>query len=348
MDRRAFLAATAAGATGGLFGGWAEPDRAQESAASAGRAYAYTTRQPDGSAETYVVDGSGHYRLVARTAPAERPQQDIILPWQQTVPIEHQDRMARLRRIASEMGLDVRPQFYSYVIPSSRLPPGYPNMPVLRVVFPEKTFFDTASAELKPEAQRVIELIAASLQREPPDVAVFIAGHTDARGGEAYNYNLSVRRAETVAEALDAIGVGQVSLWRVGFGKSVPMYPETTEPWLGFNRRVEFLFAGKVEAVGEWLSHQLETVCVGSTPEQVAACQRHAPITRQFEAVEVARNGKTSLASIRKAGEVSPSHGQTSVIPAPRPAKDSLEAIAFSKMTIDIRNPKYTIEQPKI
>ncbi|TKV41570.1 hypothetical protein A0U87_20655 [Sphingobium sp. MP9-4] len=61
------------------------------------------------------------------------------------------------------------------------------DVPALRVVFLERTtFFDTDSARLRPVAIEIAALIAENLRKEPPDVALFVAGHVDARG--SYDY----------------------------------------------------------------------------------------------------------------------------------------------------------------
>ena len=102
------------------------------------------------------------------------------------------------------------------------------DVPLLRVVFPERVFFDTAQWNLRPDAISVIDVVAESLRREPPDVAVFVAGHADSRGSRAYNFDLSLKRANAVSEALVRRGVGQAAIWRIGFGEAVPLRSNAT------------------------------------------------------------------------------------------------------------------------
>src|SRR5438309_7129805 len=167
----------------------------------------------------------------------------VILDWHQTVCLEHSDRVRRLKQLAASLPEGQRPSFSEYVIPRERLPAAFPSgMPVLRVVFPEQSFFDTASSRVRPDAMAALQMIAASLRGEVPDVAVFVAGHTDSRGGEDYNYNLSVDRADAVAQRLRTLGIGDVALWRMGFGEAVPLQPNDTIAGMAVNRRVEFLF----------------------------------------------------------------------------------------------------------
>ncbi|WP_162243294.1 OmpA family protein [Methylobacterium sp. Leaf399] len=219
--------------------------------------------------------------------PASGAARDVILSWQDTVLLEHQDRTARLRRL-SDATLNASPRFFESRVPRRELPASFnTDIPVLRVVFGQQVFFDTDRAELRPEAEAVIDVVAEALRREASDTAVFISGHTDSRGGDAYNFDLSVRRAETVAQALKRRGVRQATIWRIGFGEAVPLVPNTSDEAMTRNRRVEFLFGRKPEAVGAWLAKQEALVCAGAEPRQRAACLRSFALLPRVEAAPV-------------------------------------------------------------
>lgn len=125
---------------------------------------------------------------------------------------------------------------------------------------------------LRPEGQAVVDVVAAVLRGEAADTAVFVAGHTDSRAEDGYNYALSVRRARSVALALQARRVRQAQIWQVGFGEAIPLAPNTSEAGMARNRRVEFLFGRKAEAVGVWLSRQRDLVCLGASELQRQDC----------------------------------------------------------------------------
>lgn len=212
---------------------------------------------------------------------------DIVLSWQETVQLEHRDRAARLRRLA-DRSLRASPRFYEERVGQAELPAGFrTDIPVLRVVFPQRVFFDTDRSDLRGEAEAVIDVVAEALRREASDTAVFIAGHTDDRGDDAYNYALSVRRAESVARALDRRGVRQASIWRVGFGEAIPLVPNTSDEAMGRNRRVEFLFGRKAEAVGVWLSKQEAVVCADALARQREDCLKAFARLPRVEAAPV-------------------------------------------------------------
>ncbi len=103
-----------------------------------------------------------------------------MVRWQDTVQIEHDDRKRRIREIARKFAKgDI--DFAEKIIKKHDLPASFgTDIPVLRVVFTQSLFFDTDRDALRPEAEGIIDLIAAVLRREAADTAVFVAGHTTA------------------------------------------------------------------------------------------------------------------------------------------------------------------------
>lgn len=65
-----------------------------------------------------------------------------------------------------------------------------------------------------------------------------VEGHTDGHGEAAYNRQLSLRRAQTVAQALAASGWPTERLRVAGFGRERPIADNTTEAGRAQNRRV--------------------------------------------------------------------------------------------------------------
>lgn len=143
----------------------------------------------------------------------------------------------------------------------------------MRVVFEERVFFDTGNAAVRKDAEPVMNIVSDAMRKEVGDTVLFIAGHTDSRGGDAYNLDLSVKRAESVAQALAIRGVGKAKLWKVGFGKAVPLRPNTTDQNMAVNRRVEFILADKSEAVAAWLSHQPKYLCSDPNGQTLEVCK---------------------------------------------------------------------------
>ena len=195
-----------------------------------------------------------------------------MLSWPETVEMEHEDRVRRLSGLALRR-LGTVPRIVTYRVERASLPRSIPvDIPISRWVFDQRVFFDTDSDVLRPEGQAVIDVVAEALRGEAADTAVFVAGHTDSRGSDDYNYALSVRRARSVAQSLHARKVRQAQVWEVGFGEAIPLAPNTSDAGLARNRRVEFLFGRKAEAVSLWLSRQRSLVCAGASDAQRQVC----------------------------------------------------------------------------
>ena len=102
--------------------------------------------------------------------------------------------------------------------------------------------FDTGKATLKPGASLELTRLATYLQANP-DTKILIEGHTDSRGSDAYNEELSERRAQAVATELSARGVQAAQLQTAGRGKAYPVASNDTPEGRQQNRRVEIVFS---------------------------------------------------------------------------------------------------------
>lgn len=201
------------------------------------------------------------------------PQTIQYLSTDEAIALEHQTRYSRLRRFVESYNINPPPEFHDYVVTAANMPATFRHdVPVLRVVFPENTFFNTASDQILPSAYPIIRAMAKMLDGDVPDVNVFVAGHTDSRGGEDYNHNLSIRRAKAVTTALASFRTQSYPIWSIGFGESLPLYPNTTDANMSYNRRVEFLLGARPEAVANWLEHQYDLVCQTGDPAAKLRC----------------------------------------------------------------------------
>ncbi|MCS6947037.1 MAG: OmpA family protein [Steroidobacteraceae bacterium] len=96
--------------------------------------------------------------------------------------------------------------------------------------------FDTASDQLRPESYPILDGAAEVLKRYS-DLRIEVAGHTDSRGSDAYNLDLSQRRAATVLAYLKEKGVTNALSAR-GYGERQPIASNRTEEGMQQNRRV--------------------------------------------------------------------------------------------------------------
>jgi outer membrane protein OmpA-like peptidoglycan-associated protein len=198
---------------------------------------------------------------------------------------EHNIRKKHFQEL-SVQSLKATPRFYEYLVKQKDVPSLPGDMPVLRVVFEERVFFDTGLWAVRPEASPVLDVVAAALREEHSNVAMFIAGHTDSRGSDVYNLDLSVKRADSVAKALQSRGVGPVTLWRVGFGKSVPLRLNDSPENMAQNRRVEFIMSSKLDAAVFFLKEQGNFNCSEQASAVNGLCKEQVT-SQRFVAVPV-------------------------------------------------------------
>lgn len=108
----------------------------------------------------------------------------------------------------------------------------------IKVTFDSGILFNFDSAELTPSAEKNIENLASTL-KEYEDTNILIEGHTDSKGSDKYNQNLSEERAESVAEALAELGIRNVRINEIGYGENQPVADNSTDEGRQQNRRVE-------------------------------------------------------------------------------------------------------------
>ena len=100
--------------------------------------------------------------------------------------------------------------------------------------------FEFDKSELLPESMVFIDEIA-SLLSSIKSMSLKINGHTDSRGGEAYNQKLSAKRALAVYTYLvEQRSIDAARLAYEGFGETKPIDSNDTDAGRALNRRVEF------------------------------------------------------------------------------------------------------------
>lgn len=100
-----------------------------------------------------------------------------------------------------------------------------------------KVLFGSDVDSLNTQSRDIVERIAKSLLGVGID-RVRVDGHTDASGKEAYNEQLSLRRAKSVASVLASAGMKQENIQLRGLGSSKPVASNDTASGRTENRRV--------------------------------------------------------------------------------------------------------------
>ena len=106
-------------------------------------------------------------------------------------------------------------------------------------------FFDYDKWDLRPESFPELDRLSQVMDANP-DLTVEIAGHTDDRGGDAYNVRLSDRRAGSVRGYLTTVRkIDAGRLVSKGYGERKPVASNDTDEGRQLNRRVEFVILTK-------------------------------------------------------------------------------------------------------
>jgi len=105
----------------------------------------------------------------------------------------------------------------------------------------ERIFFEFDSDVISPISYPVLNKVSELVLSKPQLKRIRVEGHTDNKGTEKYNLDLSTRRARSVMEYLIAQGVDRDRLRYQGFGFSQPIDTNDTESGRARNRRVDFI-----------------------------------------------------------------------------------------------------------
>lgn len=93
---------------------------------------------------------------------------------------------------------------------------------VTKPVILENIFYDFDQATLRPESEVALDNELIAILNDNPNITIELASHTDFRGRDAYNDDLSQRRAQSVVDYLIANGIAADRVKAVGYGETVP------------------------------------------------------------------------------------------------------------------------------
>lgn len=102
-------------------------------------------------------------------------------------------------------------------------------------------YFDFDNAGIRDEFAELLAAHADYLMRNPA-VTVVIEGHTDERGTPEYNIALGERRAKSVVEYLESLGVSRQQMTMVSYGEEKPVVRQSNESAWSQNRRAVLVY----------------------------------------------------------------------------------------------------------
>jgi outer membrane protein OmpA-like peptidoglycan-associated protein len=114
----------------------------------------------------------------------------------------------------------------------------------IRLIMPNNITFGVDRSEVQSGFYPTLDSVVKVLQ-EFNESTLLVAGHTDSSGSDSYNYDLSVKRAQSVANYLKQRGIDPARLVVRGYGESMPIASNDTEAGRAQNRRVELLIQPK-------------------------------------------------------------------------------------------------------
>jgi OOP family OmpA-OmpF porin len=111
------------------------------------------------------------------------------------------------------------------------------------VTYAADTFFDFNKSVVKPAGKAKLDDLVAKVKGINLEVIIAV-GHTDSVGSDAYNQQLSVRRAEAVKAYLVSKGIEKNRIYTEGKGEKQPVADNKTKEGRAKNRRVEIEVVG--------------------------------------------------------------------------------------------------------
>ncbi len=118
------------------------------------------------------------------------------------------------------------------------------------VEFSSSVLFGFDKSNLSEDAKMNLDKLVVVLNSYS-ETDIEIQGHTDSKGSEAYNQDLSVQRARKVSYYLTDEGINSSRITVKGFGETLPKYENETENGRTQNRRVEFLITANEKMKAE-------------------------------------------------------------------------------------------------
>lgn len=100
-------------------------------------------------------------------------------------------------------------------------------------------FYDFDKSTLRAESTSELDKLLKLLS-ENPNIKIEILSHTDDKGTDIYNQNLSQARAQSVVDYLISKGINKERLIAKGYGETNPIISNDTEEGRQLNRRTEF------------------------------------------------------------------------------------------------------------
>lgn len=171
--------------------------------------------------------------IVERQLPPPPPD-SLFVAEEDPVKDEHYERNA------DDYGINIMPQDYTFVNSgldmTKQLSKRHIGEPIGTPIH-----FALNSDQLADSTNTLMDTVVTFLKENPDVTKIEIAAHTDNIGSDAYNLDLSKRRANTVARYIIRQGIDPKRIKTTGYGESRPLNDNGDDKKREINRRVEFI-----------------------------------------------------------------------------------------------------------
>jgi len=100
-------------------------------------------------------------------------------------------------------------------------------------------YYDYNKWDIRPDAGKILDSLVGFL-KENPEIIVELSSHTDSRGNDKYNKDLSEKRAKSAVDYVVAHGIDHKKIYSKGYGETKPLVmPELSDADYQLNRRTE-------------------------------------------------------------------------------------------------------------
>jgi len=165
---------------------------------------AETITKDDGSFE-FQVDGETDYRIIGEK-PDYFTTRTNFSTVGESIPPEERVEEITTKNFQTELVLD--------------------RIILEKAIVVENIYYDYDSANIRPDAAVELDKLARFLQ-DNPEIKIELGSHTDSRGDDDYNRDLSQRRAESAVNYIISEGVDKNRIRARGYGESRAIAPNT-------------------------------------------------------------------------------------------------------------------------
>jgi outer membrane protein OmpA-like peptidoglycan-associated protein len=147
---------------------------------------------------------------------------------------------AKVIEVGDQLGFDVNPAIRVLVIGPTEEEIEELQVDLDALIEGKVVEFETKSFELTPKGVTLLDEILFAI-RKAPEVRLKIAGHTDSRGSDEENQQLSEDRAQAVLLYLVNAGESRDRFDIIGYGEDDPADTNETKEGRARNRRIVFI-----------------------------------------------------------------------------------------------------------